>query len=119
MLEPEDIAKWKDDKMKKEVTIILTKWAKLVNELKEDEKKLRRIKNYYDSREVEILTKTDFNRIYNANNDKIRKAHVRKKLKNTLEQKETLELKIDDSKRKISFLKAATYAEIEIMKLDG
>ena len=96
---------------------LLTKWAKLINELKDDEEKLKRTKKHYDYRENIILTKTDFNKLYNANNDKIRKAHIRKELKNTIEQKEQLELKIEDSKRKISFLKAATYAQVELMKL--
>lgn len=103
--------------MGNDVNVLLTKWSRLVNELKDDEEKLNRTKKYYEDRQMDILTKTDFNKLYKANNDKIRKYHVRKKLKNTIEQKETLELKIEDSKRKISFLKAATYAQIELMKL--
>ena len=103
--------------MVNDVDVLLTKWSKLINELKYDEEKLKTTKKYYDSREMDILTNTDFNKIYKANNDKIRKAHVKKKLKNTIEQREQLELKIEDSKRKISFLKAATYAKIELMKL--
>ena len=108
--------------MMKEVNIkdldgILTKWARLINELKDDEAKLLTLKKYYELRESHIINKTNFKKLYGANNDKVRKAHVKKELENTVEQKEQLELKIEDRKRKISFLKAATYAQIEIMRL--
>ena len=104
--------------MKKELDVILNKWAKLINQLKTDEEKLNKTKNYYDDRKLDIIMNTDFNKLYKKNNDKVRKYHVRKKLKNTIEQKEMLELKIEDSKRKISFLKASTYAVIAMMELE-
>ena len=102
--------------MENNVKPILEEWEKLIDELSSDEEKLKKTKRYYDDREMDILMNTDFNKIYNKNNDKFRKHHIRKKLKNTSEQKEQLELKIEDSKRRISFLKASAYAEIELMK---
>lgn len=116
LFECESIEEWKE-KMMKDTDGLLTKWARLINELKQDEEKLAIVKKHYEDREIEIITKTDFNKLYKANNDKIRKYHVRKKLKNTIEQKESLERKIEDSKRKISFLKATTYVQVEIMRL--
>ena len=107
---------WKKQMMEN-TDSLLTKWSKLINELKDDEAKLLLLKKYYETRENTIINKTNFKEIYGANNEKIRKAHVKKELKNTVEQKEALTLKIEDSKRKISFLKAATYAQIEIMRL--
>jgi len=95
----------------------LKDWEKLIKELDTDERKLSQLKEDYAEQEREIIKKTDFNKIYNANNDKIRKAHVKKELKPLADEKENLEFKINDSKRKLSLLKAKTYAEIELMKI--
>lgn len=103
--------------MEEKTTGYLEEWEKLLNDLKTDEKKLIELKEYYQKRENEIIQNVDFKTLYGANNEKIRKAHVKKTLKNTLEGKQNLELKIDDSKRRISLLKAKVYAEIELMRL--
>lgn len=94
----------------------LDKWESLVNTLRDDEKKLSELKNHYIVRESRILQDTDFKKLYGANNDKVRNAHVKKLLKNTLDDKKNLELKIDDSKRMISFLKARVNARVELVK---
>lgn len=94
----------------------LDKWESLVNTLRDDEKKLSELKNHYIVRESSILNNTDFKKLYGANNDKVRNAHVKKVLKNTLNDKKNLELKIDDSKRMISFLKARVNARVELVK---
>ena len=95
----------------------LVDWEKLINELNHDEKTLSQLKEEYETQSREIIQKTDFNKLYNANNDKVRKAHVKKELKELSNKKENLEFKISDSKRRISLLKAKTYAEIELMKI--
>lgn len=95
----------------------LVDWEKLINELNHDEKTLSKLKEDYETQSREIIQKTDFNKLYNANNDKVRKAHVKKELKELSDKKENLEFKISDSKRRISLLKAKTYAEIELMKI--
>ncbi|MCR5027036.1 MAG: hypothetical protein K6A34_06315 [Methanobrevibacter sp.] len=95
----------------------LNEWKTLIKELKTDEEKFQKLNKHYKKRESDLLINTDFNKIYGANNDKIRKAHVQKELKNTLQDKDNLELKIEDEKRRISFLKADIYAKVEFMKL--
>ena len=94
-------------------------WENLLKELKDDEEKLLKLKKHYERRELEIINKTDFNKIYNKNNDKVRKYHVQKVLKNTVEDKENLELKINHSKKMIEFLKACVALKIELMRLEG
>ena len=95
----------------------IDRWENILDELKEDEEKLQRTKKHYEDMEMEILQKTDFNKIYGKNNDKVRKYHVRKKLANTVEQKEQLERKIEAGKREILLLKAKVAFEIELMRL--
>ena len=93
-------------------------WEKLVDELHEDERKYLALKRYYDDRETSVLVSTDFKKIYGANNDKIRKHHIQKKLKNTINDKDNLKLKIDDCQRRIDFLKACVALKIELMRLE-
>ena len=95
----------------------LKDWETLINKLNNDEKTLSQLKEEYETQSREIIQKTDFNKLYNANNEKVRKAHVKKELKELSDKKKNLEFKISDSKRRISLLKAKTYAEIELMKL--
>ena len=95
----------------------LKNWETLINELNNDEKTLSQLKEEYETQSSEIIQKTDFNKLYNANNEKVRKAHIKKELKELSDKKKNLEFKISDSKRRISLLKAKTYAEIELMKL--
>lgn len=104
-------------KSESKVESCLKDWEKLIKELDTDEKKLSQLKEEYAEQEREIIRKTDFNKLYNANNDKIRKRHIKKELKELSTEKENLEFKINDSKRRISLLKAKTYVEIELMKL--
>lgn len=93
-------------------------WEKLLNELKDDEEKLLKLKKHYEMREIDIINKTDFNKIYGKNNDKVRKYHVQKVLKNTVEDKDNLELKINHTKKQIDFLKACVALKIELMRLE-
>lgn len=104
-------------KSESKVESCLKDWEKLIKELDTDEKKLSQLKEEYETQSREIIQKTDFNKLYNANNEKVRKAHVKKELKELSDKKKNLEFKISDSKRRISLLKAKTYAEIELMKL--
>ena len=103
--------------MKEKINRYLYEWENLLENLKEDERKLTATKKHYEDREMDIIRNTDFNKLYQKNNDKIRKYHVKKKLKNTIEQKEALEFKIEDSKRQISLLKSKVAFGIELMRL--
>ena len=93
-------------------------WETLLETLRIDEEKHLRLKKYIERREQEIINNTDFNRLYGKNNDKVRKYHIQKVLKNSISDKENLELKINPNKRTIEFLRAAVAVKIEYMRLD-
>ena len=96
----------------------LHQWKLLLNQLKDDEKALAKIDDEYKKQEMDILQNTNFEKLYNGkNNEKIRKAHVKKELKPMAEDKKNLELKIEHTKKEISYLKAATYRKTELMRL--
>lgn len=92
-------------------------WENILDELKIDEEKLLRLKKYLERREQEIINTADFNKLYGKNNDKIRKYHVQQVLKNSMVDKDNLELKINQNKRMIEFLKATVAVKIEYMRL--
>lgn len=63
-------------------------------------------KEQYSNREQEILNNTDFKELYGANNQKIRDNHVKKELKNIVDTKNSLELGIDNLKRRNDLIKS-------------
>ena len=93
-------------------------WENILDELESDEEKLLRLKKYLERREQEIINTVDFNKLYGKNNDKIRRYHVQRVLKNTVNDKDNLELKITRDKRMIEFLKATVAVKIEYMRLE-
>lgn len=99
------------------VNLDLQEWNYLLDELSSDEKELKKLKKYYDEKSNEMIVNVDFNTLYGKNNKDVRKAHIQKALKDVVERKEELELKIDANKRRITFLKASVYAKIEIMRV--
>lgn len=99
------------------VNLDLQEWNSLLDELSSDEKELKKLKKYYDEKSNEMIVNVDFNTLYGKNNKDVRKAHIQKALKDVVERKEELELKIDANKRRITFLKASVYAKIEIMRV--
>ena len=92
-------------------------WENLLDELRIDEEKLLRLKKYIERREQEIINTVDFNKLYGKSNDKIRRYHVQQVLKNSMVDKDNLELKINQNKRMIEFLKATVAVKIEYMRL--
>ena len=96
----------------------LLEWKKLLDTIYNDEEKLSKMDDDYKKQEMHILQTTNFEKLYNGrNNEKIRKAHVKKSLKALVDEKENLELKIEHNKRMVSFLKAAVYRKTELMRL--
>ena len=63
-------------------------------------------KEQYANREQEILNNTDFKELYGANNQKVRDNHVKKELKDIVDTKNSLELGIDNLKRRNDFIKS-------------
>lgn len=49
----------------------------------------------FERQELEILCNTDFKEIYGANNEKIRKAHVKSKLKDLYNKKNELKVSLE------------------------
>lgn len=94
---------------------LLNKWFSLINELKEDEKELCSIKSIFNSKEFDILTNTNFNELYGQNNEKIRKEHIKKELKELIDKKEELKLKIDYNKRLLDLVKSMINIKINVL----
>ena len=90
----------------------------ILDSLEDDEEKLLRLKKYIERREQEIINTVDFNKLYGKNNDNIRRYHVQRVLKNTMTDRDNLELKITRDKRMIEFLKATVAVKIEYMRLE-
>lgn len=87
-------------------------WEELVNELSEKEINLLNLEEQYAEQEQKILTNTDFKEIYGANNDKIRKNHIKKELKPLDDAKNDLEISTKYIKRRMDYIK-------NLMKMQG
>ena len=83
-----------------------TEWENAVNELSEKEVELINLKEVYAEKEQEILTTTDFKKLYGANNDKVRKNHVTKTLQSMTDAQNDLDISISYLKRRIDFIKS-------------
>lgn len=87
------------------VAILLTTWEDLVIELSDKEKELYGLKEEIFNKEQDIIRKTDFNKLYNANNKDVRKEHLDKVLADNYVAKKDLEFRIDFIKQYIPLLK--------------
>lgn len=92
----------------KRVTIedYYNEWDNIIIELSEKEVDLINLKETYAEQEQEILSNTDFKKLYGANNDKVRKNHIKKELKSLEDAKNDLNVSIDYLKRRIEFIKS-------------
>lgn len=80
-------------------------WEKAIDELSEKELALINLKETYAQLEQEIVENTDFKELYGANNQKVRDNHIRNELKDLVDTKNDLNLRIDYLKRRIDFIK--------------
>ena len=87
------------------VARLLNTWEDLVIELSNKEKELYELKEAIFNKEQEIIRKTDFNKLYNANNKDVRKEHLDKVLADDYAAKKDLEFRIDFIKQYIPLLK--------------
>lgn len=87
------------------VSRLLNTWEDLVIELSNKEKELYELKEAIFNKEQEIIRKTDFNKLYNANNKDVRKEHLDKVLADDYAAKKDLEFRIDFIKQYIPLLK--------------
>ena len=91
------------------------KWESLISNIHRNEAELIQLKQFRDEEEQRILTTVDFKELYGANNDKVRKNHVKKELSSTYDKINSLELTLNDDKRKISYIKAVVRWKTEII----
>lgn len=104
---------------KDDINSLFKEWDLLMYIINQSEVKLYYLKKDYDQAEQKILNETDFKELYGANNDKIRRNHVKKELANQVEEIAFLELALANAKRKISYLKSYISAQIEFYKNEG
>ena len=83
-------------------------WESLIEELSQKEQAYIEWKDVYRIKEEEILNTVNFKELYGANNEKVRRNHVKNALKQYDKNIVDLELSIDWIKRRISFLKGIT-----------
>ncbi|MGN0177218.1 MAG: hypothetical protein ACI389_05255 [Methanobrevibacter sp.] len=95
---------------------IMDEWNKSIEELSQKEKKLLHVKDEYSQKEFNIkyVDDIDFKELYGRANDDTRAHHVRITLKELINEKNELELRVDYLTRRISFLKAVIYHRMEI-----
>lgn len=87
------------------VSVLVNTWEELVTELSDKEKELYELKEAIFNKEQEIIRKTDFNKLYNANNKDVRKEHLDKVLADDYAAKKDLEFRIDFIKQYTPLLK--------------
>lgn len=85
-----------------------TEWDNLIEELSKKEQAYIEWKEFYRIKEEEIINTVNFKELYGANNEKVRRNHVKNALKEYDKTIVSLELSIDWIKRRISFLKGIT-----------
>lgn len=93
-------------------------WDNLIERIPEKELELYHLKQIRDAKEQEIISTTDFKGLYGANNEKVRKNHLKKALSSTYEEIKTLTLEIETDKRTLDFLKAIIKVKTEVIKYD-
>lgn len=81
-------------------------WRKNINEITDKEKDLIALKETYAQMEQKIIDETDFKELYGKNNEAVRKNHVKNELKDMVDERHDLELRISYLKRRIDFIKS-------------
>ena len=96
-----------------------TLWNRYVYELTQKEQELMDIKETYAQMEQEIIDTTDFKKIYGKNNETVRKNHVRAELKDLVDERHDLELRISFLKRRITYIKSLMSMQETLIKYGG
>lgn len=81
-------------------------WERAINEANAKTKTLLDIKETYTQMEQDIIDNTDFKELYGANNQKVRDNHVKNELKDLVDERHDLELRIEYLKMRIGFIKS-------------
>lgn len=87
------------------VMTLIREWEKLVRELSMKEVELYNLKEAYLLAERKIVEETDFKALYGANNEKVRKQHVKSELSDMVQEKANLQFSIDFIRNYIPLLR--------------
>lgn len=68
---------------------------KTIENVKSCHQEYIKIRDEFERQELEILCNTDFKELYGANNDKIRKAHIKKELNDLYNHKNELKIELE------------------------
>lgn len=91
---------------------LVTAWELLVIELSSKEKELYLLKEEIFNKKQDIIRKTNFNKLYNANNKDVRKEHLDKVLAEDYTAKKNLEFRIDFIKQYIPLVKEVVRCKV-------
>ena len=69
--------------------------------------------------EQDILNNTDFKELYGRNNESVRKAHIKNELKDLVDTKHDLELRINFLKRRIEYIKELMRMQETLLEYGG
>ena len=81
-------------------------WEKAIDEIYNKSQELFDLKASYSQLEQKIIEETDFKELYGRNNETVRKNHVKNELKDLVDRKHDLELRIDYLKRRCEFIRS-------------
>ena len=68
---------------------------KTINKIKKTNERYIVVRDEFEKQELEILCNTNFKEIYSSNKEKIRKAHIKKKLKELYDEKNKLKIELE------------------------
>lgn len=113
-IDAEDIAKRLD--YGSQIKELLEKWETLINKVSMMELGLYKLKDEIFNEEQKIISETDFKGIYGKNNADVRKQHLQSVMKSRYDYKKSVEIKLDENKRRIVFYGEKVRCLREFMK---
>lgn len=114
IVDTEDIAEMQDKKF--EIEELLRKWDTLITKISYMELRLYQLKNEVFKQEQEIINNFDFKAEYGKNNSDVRKAHLRSELGEKYDYMKSMEVKLDECKRRASFIGESVRVKRELLK---
>ena len=101
--------------MENEIIGLLKDWDLLITRISYMEIKLYNLKDELFNKEQDIIDNTDFKELYGKNNSDVRRKHLKEELKELYDEVFTLELKVNECKRRLSFMKENIRVKRELL----
>lgn len=92
-------------------------WSNIITTLEKSERNYFHKKETYQALSDKIIEVTDFKELYGKNNADVRKNHVKNELADQYHELKELEFKIDNYKRRISFLKSLVSVKTALLEV--